>query len=84
VNYLLRGMRVPAGDHKIEFRFEPTSYSLGSTSALICSSLILAFLGFAIWWSIKNPEKKEESEIATEVETTPIVEKSTETKPKKK
>jgi hypothetical protein len=29
VDYLLRGMAVPAGDHKIEFRFEPRSYAVG-------------------------------------------------------
>ena len=29
VDYLLRGMPVPAGDHAIQFRFEPHSYKLG-------------------------------------------------------
>lgn len=29
VNYLLRGMPVPAGEHTIEWRFEPHSYQLG-------------------------------------------------------
>jgi hypothetical protein len=59
VNYLLRGMRIPAGEHTIEFKFEPRSYSLGETSALICSLLIIGFLGFAIWWTVKNPVKEE-------------------------
>jgi len=30
VDYLLRGMPVPAGEHTIEFRFEPHSYKLGT------------------------------------------------------
>ncbi|MBN8852196.1 MAG: hypothetical protein BGO55_00430 [Sphingobacteriales bacterium 50-39] len=29
VDYILRGMSIPAGDHTIEFRFEPHSYWLG-------------------------------------------------------
>jgi hypothetical protein len=30
VDYVLRGMSVPAGDHIIEFRFEPKSYIMGN------------------------------------------------------
>lgn len=45
-NYLLRAMRVPAGKHKIEFRFDPPAYRAGKTVSLIASSLILlALLG---------------------------------------
>lgn len=28
-NYLLRGIEVPAGEHEVEFRFEPESYRIG-------------------------------------------------------
>ncbi len=48
-NYLLRGMKVPAGEHTIEFKFEPSSYSTGSTVSLASSALlILLFLGVVL------------------------------------
>ncbi|MDO6431583.1 YfhO family protein [Flavitalea sp. BT771] len=39
VDYVLRGMSVPAGAHTIEWRFEPHSYELGNTIT-IWSSLL--------------------------------------------
>jgi hypothetical protein len=42
VDYILRGMSVPAGEHQIEFRFEPYSYVLGNKVAVWSS--ILAYL----------------------------------------
>jgi Bacterial membrane protein YfhO len=52
VNYVLRGMQVPAGSHIIEFRFDPPSYRIGNQLMLGSSIiLIVAFvlgLGFAI------------------------------------
>jgi len=44
VDYLLRGMPVPAGDHTIEFRFEPHSYKLGTMLTTWFSLLIYALL----------------------------------------
>jgi len=46
-NYVLRAMRIPAGQHKIEFKFEPDNYYTGVTLSLISSLLILlGFIGF--------------------------------------
>ncbi len=46
-NYILRAMRVPTGQHKIEFKFEPSTYYLGRNISLAASSLIvLALLGY--------------------------------------
>lgn len=42
VNYVLRGMEIPAGEHTIEFKFEPRIVRIGSTISLI--SYVLLFL----------------------------------------
>ncbi|MEL6924537.1 MAG: YfhO family protein [Bacteroidota bacterium] len=47
VNYLLRALKVPAGQHTIEFVFNPSSYRVGTTISLISSlAIILGLLGF--------------------------------------
>jgi hypothetical protein len=46
VDYVLRGMSVPAGEHMIEFRFEPKSYIMGNRisvwAAIITYLLLIA------------------------------------------
>ncbi|MDR3716557.1 MAG: YfhO family protein [Puia sp.] len=52
VDYILRGMSVPAGEHTIEFRFEPRSYELGDIigfSASILAYLIVIIAIVAEW-----------------------------------
>ncbi|MEW6468138.1 MAG: YfhO family protein [Bacteroidota bacterium] len=44
VNYVLRAMRVPAGDHTIEFKFEPKTYYAGEKISLACSALLVLSL----------------------------------------
>jgi uncharacterized membrane protein YfhO len=47
-NYVLRGMQVPAGNHTVEFKFEPTSYHTGETIAYASSIILLLLLGICI------------------------------------
>ncbi|MDR2823753.1 MAG: YfhO family protein [Prevotellaceae bacterium] len=56
VDYLLRGMQLPAGDYQLQFVFHPNSYFAGNTIALICSiMLILCILGYA-WYKFRRKE----------------------------
>ena len=52
-NYILRAMMVPAGTIKIEFKFEPSSYSTGETVAYASSILLLLLLGFVSYKELK-------------------------------
>ena len=45
-NYVLRGMQVPAGNHTIEFKFEPPSYFTSEIVAYVSSIILLLLLGF--------------------------------------
>jgi uncharacterized membrane protein YfhO len=44
VNYILRGMKVPAGQGEIVFAFEPATYQVGKVSTWISSVLILLLI----------------------------------------
>ncbi len=54
VNYLLRGMEIPAGDHKIEFKFEPKVIKTGSTIVLVSLFGMLSFLISGIYLERKK------------------------------
>ncbi len=63
VNYILRALRVPAGQHTVEFRFEPRMYNIGTTVSLICSSLLLlgfvGYTGYSGYQAYLNMQKEE-------------------------
>jgi hypothetical protein len=50
-DYILRTMKIPSGKHVIEFRFEPSSYSIGKTVSLISSALLLLLLIGGVYWT---------------------------------
>ena len=52
-NYVLRGMSVPAGNHIIEFKFEPSTYIIGENVALVSSIILLLLLAFVSIKEIK-------------------------------
>lgn len=58
-NYVLRALVIPAGEHKIEFKFDSRVYKDGETIALICSLLLLIGLGYASYREVKQKEKDE-------------------------
>jgi hypothetical protein len=46
-------MQVPAGNHTVEFKFEPTSYSTGESVAYASSIILLLLLGFVSYKEFK-------------------------------
>jgi hypothetical protein len=56
-DYVLRGMQVPAGNHTIEFKFEPSIYYTGEKISGISSILmILLILGSIYYYYKKGPK----------------------------
>jgi hypothetical protein len=53
-NYVLRAAQLEAGNHKIDFKFEPSSYYVGEKISLAGSILLIAFLGFAGYTETKK------------------------------
>jgi hypothetical protein len=48
-NYALRGLSIPAGKHKIAFKFEPETYRTGEKVALAGSVILFGALLFLLW-----------------------------------
>lgn len=56
-NYVLRGMYVPAGDHEIEFRFEPKSFTTGRTITIAANILVFISIIIAVVFYFKRRER---------------------------
>jgi hypothetical protein len=57
-DWILRAMLVPAGKHKIEFRFEPKIISFGEPIAIGASVVVLLLGLIALWLHYRNLSKK--------------------------
>ena len=59
VNYTLRGLSIPAGNHKVVFSFEPEVVKTGSTISLVTSIIALLIVAAGIFFATrtKNEEK---------------------------
>ena len=54
VDYILRGMYVPSGEHEIVFKYEPVSEVVGDYLAIISSFLLAVLVGFAGYMSSRK------------------------------
>lgn len=67
-NFVLRGAKLPAGQHELKMVFAPTSYYTGETIALIAGLLVIGLAIWGIFWFGKNYEVPEAGQLpATEV-----------------
>ncbi len=57
VNYVLRGLELPPGNHEIEFRFEPDAYYVGNRIMMISSVILVLVLAFGVFrlWKAQKP-----------------------------
>ncbi|MBT9189421.1 YfhO family protein [Zobellia russellii] len=66
VNYTLRAIEVPSGEHTIEFKFEPEVVRIGSqitlASSIVLVLIVLGGIGFT-FYSSKKDEGQEKKEV---------------------
>ena len=58
-DYVLRGMKIPAGKHTVQFEFHPDSYYSGEKVAMAGSALIFLFVIAAIYMEVKKRKQNE-------------------------
>ena len=56
-NYLLRGLHLTAGEHKIEFVFHPEKFYLGDSIAMISSILLWLTVAVSIFMAVQKENK---------------------------
>lgn len=62
VNYILRAVVLPSGEHRIEFRFEPKSYYTGErvslAGSIVFALLLMGFVVFQIRTALKQQKNQ--------------------------
>jgi hypothetical protein len=53
-DYIMRALEIPAGNHTIEFKFEPEAYTVGNKVTMASSWLVLLILLGSIGWTLKK------------------------------
>ena len=59
VNYILRGLEIPSGNHTIEFTFSPKAYTVGNKVTSISSWLIVVIVLASIYWEVRPDKQKD-------------------------
>ncbi|SEW52418.1 membrane protein YfhO [Chitinophaga arvensicola] len=59
-DYALRGIKIPAGEHKIEMKFEPKTFFTGLKIAGISSTLLLLLVVLSLGWDFYQQGKQPE------------------------
>lgn len=54
LNYILRGLKVPAGKHSIRFEYDPKTFQTGSILAMTFGSLIYLLIGLSIFLWVRK------------------------------
>ena len=57
VNYLLRGLKIPAGNHEVVFEFKPKAHYIGKNISLVSSIVLLALMVFFVYREIRTEVK---------------------------
>jgi uncharacterized membrane protein YfhO len=57
-NYVLRGMKIPAGEHVIKFRFESEIWKTGNNIATAGSIILILVLLGGTYWIIRNRKQE--------------------------
>ena len=58
VNYVLRALEIPEGNHKIEFKFEPTLIQVGGRITMASSIVLVLVILFGIGHAYRKSRKK--------------------------
>lgn len=62
VNWVLRGLEIPSGEHTVEFKFKPSSYYTGNQIGLTGSVLIYLLFAVTIFMEFKKKRSDEQED----------------------